>query len=255
MKSCQASPCLISWCRKAVGSVGAMVALVLEDDLGERHRGQVLAGGHVDDRDLLARADQLFELLEGDVAALLRVVELAVRVPLDHVRHARSLTLRVIGRDKAARRRSAILTPAVRALPTRHARGGAHAAQGTHRSRHRSLARDRPRHRAGPRRGGRRRGRQLRLERGAGQAGRRADPRRWVERRILAQADVADYPDTFRMAQDVLKEFGHLDILINNAGHQLRQDLREDGPRLVAQGSRHQPRRRLQLHQGRSSTR
>jgi len=37
-------------------------------------------------------------------------------------------------------------------------------------------------------------------------------------RAILAQADVADFPDTFRMAQDVLKEFGHLDILINNAG-------------------------------------
>jgi len=35
---------------------------------------------------------------------------------------------------------------------------------------------------------------------------------------ILAKADVADFPDTFRMAQDVLKEFGHLDILINNAG-------------------------------------
>src|SRR5256884_4082136 len=35
---------------------------------------------------------------------------------------------------------------------------------------------------------------------------------------ILAQADVGDYPDTFRMAQDVLKEFGHLDILVNNAG-------------------------------------
>jgi 3-oxoacyl-[acyl-carrier protein] reductase len=35
---------------------------------------------------------------------------------------------------------------------------------------------------------------------------------------ILAQADVADYPDTFRMAQEVLREFGHLDILINNAG-------------------------------------
>jgi len=34
----------------------------------------------------------------------------------------------------------------------------------------------------------------------------------------LAQADVADYPDTFRMAQEVLKEFGHLDILVNNAG-------------------------------------
>jgi 3-oxoacyl-(acyl-carrier-protein) reductase len=37
-------------------------------------------------------------------------------------------------------------------------------------------------------------------------------------RALLAQADVADYPDTFRMAQQVLKEFGHLDILINNAG-------------------------------------
>ena len=35
---------------------------------------------------------------------------------------------------------------------------------------------------------------------------------------ILAQADVGDFPDTFRMAQEVLKEFGHLDILINNAG-------------------------------------
>src|SRR5687767_5918140 len=37
-------------------------------------------------------------------------------------------------------------------------------------------------------------------------------------RAILAQADVGDYPDTYRMAQDVLKEFGHLDILVNNAG-------------------------------------
>src|SRR5437016_5078913 len=35
---------------------------------------------------------------------------------------------------------------------------------------------------------------------------------------ILAQADVGDYPDTFRMAQEVLREFGHLDILVNNAG-------------------------------------
>jgi 3-oxoacyl-(acyl-carrier-protein) reductase len=37
-------------------------------------------------------------------------------------------------------------------------------------------------------------------------------------RAILARADIADYPDTFRMAQDVLKQFGHLDILVNNAG-------------------------------------
>src|SRR5256885_1367399 len=37
-------------------------------------------------------------------------------------------------------------------------------------------------------------------------------------RAMLAQADVGDYPDTFRMAQEVLREFGHLDILVNNAG-------------------------------------
>jgi 3-oxoacyl-[acyl-carrier protein] reductase len=37
-------------------------------------------------------------------------------------------------------------------------------------------------------------------------------------RAILAQADVGDYPDVFRMAQDVLREFGHLDLLVNNAG-------------------------------------
>ena len=35
---------------------------------------------------------------------------------------------------------------------------------------------------------------------------------------ILAQADVGDYPDTFRMAQETLAQFGHLDILVNNAG-------------------------------------
>ena len=29
---------------------------------------------------------------------------------------------------------------------------------------------------------------------------------------------MSDYPDTFRMAQDVLAAFGHVDILVNNAG-------------------------------------
>ena len=46
-----------------------------------------------------------------------------------------------------------------------------------------------------------------------------ADQIQKLGRRVmLAQADVADYPDTYRMAQEVLKEFGHLDILVNNAG-------------------------------------
>jgi len=42
--------------------------------------------------------------------------------------------------------------------------------------------------------------------------------RKMGRKAVLAQADVSDYPDTFRMAQDVLKELGHLDILVNNAG-------------------------------------
>jgi 3-oxoacyl-[acyl-carrier protein] reductase len=35
---------------------------------------------------------------------------------------------------------------------------------------------------------------------------------------LPVRADVSDYPDTFRMAQDVLAAFGHVDILVNNAG-------------------------------------
>src|SRR5574341_1877724 len=42
--------------------------------------------------------------------------------------------------------------------------------------------------------------------------------RKLGRRAPLAQADVADYPDTFRMAQEMRSEFGHLDILVNNAG-------------------------------------
>jgi 3-oxoacyl-(acyl-carrier-protein) reductase len=42
--------------------------------------------------------------------------------------------------------------------------------------------------------------------------------RKMGRRAMLAQADVGDYPDTFRMAQEVLREFSHLDILVNNAG-------------------------------------
>jgi len=42
--------------------------------------------------------------------------------------------------------------------------------------------------------------------------------RKMGRKAILAQADVADYPDTHRMVQGVLEELGHIDILINNAG-------------------------------------
>src|SRR5438552_13892707 len=68
-----------------------MVALVLEDDLGQGHGGEVFARRRVDDGDLLARADHLFDLLEGHVPTLLGVVEFPIRVPLDDVRHGTPL--------------------------------------------------------------------------------------------------------------------------------------------------------------------
>ncbi len=42
--------------------------------------------------------------------------------------------------------------------------------------------------------------------------------RKMGRKAILAQANVADYPETDRMAREVLQAFGHVDILINNAG-------------------------------------
>jgi 3-oxoacyl-(acyl-carrier-protein) reductase len=42
--------------------------------------------------------------------------------------------------------------------------------------------------------------------------------RKMGHKAMLAQADVADYPDVDRMAREVLESFGHLDILVNNAG-------------------------------------
>ena len=74
------------------GERGAMIALVLEDDLGQGHRGEILAGRRVDDGDLFARADHLLDLFEGDVSTLLRIVELSVGVAFDDVRHGAPLT-------------------------------------------------------------------------------------------------------------------------------------------------------------------
>src|SRR5207247_11263966 len=38
------------------------------------------------------------------------------------------------------------------------------------------------------------------------------------QRALAVRADVSHFPDTFRMAQEVLGAFGHVDILVNNAG-------------------------------------
>src|SRR3989338_5814963 len=52
-------------------------------------------------------------------------------------------------------------------------------------------------------------------------------------RALLAQADVADYPDTFRMAQEVLGEFGHLDGLFNCTKVFIDQMLKQTYGRVV----------------------
>ncbi len=58
----------------------------------ERDRGQVFLGLVVDDLDVVAVADHLADLIERDVPAVLRVVELAIGVSLDDPRlgHGRS---------------------------------------------------------------------------------------------------------------------------------------------------------------------
>src|SRR5262245_9116557 len=61
----------------------ARLLLLLEDDLRERDGRQILLRIVVDDLDVLARADHVGDLLERDVAAALRVVELAVGVAFD----------------------------------------------------------------------------------------------------------------------------------------------------------------------------
>ena len=51
------------------GKRGAMVALVLEDDLGQGDRGQVFAGGGVDG------VEKAFKLMEGQAQAITRSAE------------------------------------------------------------------------------------------------------------------------------------------------------------------------------------
>src|SRR5438445_603130 len=80
-------PVLDELVEKGGGKARAMAPLVLENDLRESDRGQVFSRGDIHHGNLLAGADQLLELLERDVAALLSIVELSVRVPLDDIRH------------------------------------------------------------------------------------------------------------------------------------------------------------------------
>src|SRR5438093_1455156 len=77
--------------KEADRQTAAMATLVLEDNLGQGHAGEVLTRRRVDHGHLLTRADHLLDLLEGDVPTLLSVVEFPVRVPLDDVRHGTPL--------------------------------------------------------------------------------------------------------------------------------------------------------------------
>src|SRR6185369_8932734 len=65
----------------------ALSPLLLEYDLRERDRGEVLTAVVLDDLDVLARLHPATDFVERDVAALARVVQLAVAVPLDEPAH------------------------------------------------------------------------------------------------------------------------------------------------------------------------
>ena len=66
----------------------ALATLLLEDDLRERDGRQILARVVLEDLHVLAGLHPATDLVEGDVAALARVVELAVPVALDETAHA-----------------------------------------------------------------------------------------------------------------------------------------------------------------------
>ena len=63
-----------------------LTLLFLEDDLRERDRGQVFFASVVEHLDFFALTDHQRDLLQGDVLAALRVVQLAVTVALDNAR-------------------------------------------------------------------------------------------------------------------------------------------------------------------------
>ena len=65
------------------GTLRRVRLLLLVDDLREGDLGEVVLRVVVDDLHFFARADHLGDLEERDVAAVLRVVELPVRVALD----------------------------------------------------------------------------------------------------------------------------------------------------------------------------
>src|SRR5207249_3824791 len=65
----------------------ALAPFLFEDDLGKRHRGEILTGVVLEDLHFLARFDPATNLLERDVPALARVVQLAVPVALDEPGH------------------------------------------------------------------------------------------------------------------------------------------------------------------------
>ena len=79
--------------QQLAGQESGAATPLLEDDLGEHLRGDVGAGAVVHHLHVLAGANPLRQLVERDVAAFFRVVELAALVALDQTVHRGDLSL------------------------------------------------------------------------------------------------------------------------------------------------------------------
>ena len=91
-----------------------LLLLLLVDDLGERHGREILAGAVVDDPHVDATLHHVGDLVEGDVARPLGVVELAVGVALDDFGGHRPIVGRRDARSQDARK----VAPATRSART-----------------------------------------------------------------------------------------------------------------------------------------
>ena len=74
------------------------------------------------------------------------------------------------------------------------------------------------------------------------------------DKAIGVEADVSKVDDLQRLVDTAVKEFGRVDIMVNNAGVETRTSVLDTTEAAVRQGARHQPQERLLRHADRRQT-